>query len=262
MKRMKRILYPICALLLAFAVWKLYGIERSTKDTEQLYGDLAQQAKAEQEQQSDAGESDSGTEDGTAAQDGTDTANAWLTKLQEQNDELVGWLRIPGTVIDYPVMQTASDNDYYLTHDFDRKENPHGAPFLDVNCRIGESDNLIIYGHHMKDGTMFQNLMKYKDAEFCRTNSRIEFDTPDEQMQYQVIFVLLLSAEDAEKFPYYKCMDLSYEEIYEGFLKQCSRYAIFQADELPEPGTKLLTLSTCEYSKEDGRLVIVAEKIS
>lgn len=163
-------------------------------------------------------------------------SNAWLLDLQKQNEELVGWIRIPGTVIDYPVMQTGSDNDYYLTHDFNREENAHGAPFLDVNCKIGVSDNLIIYGHHMKDGTMFQNLMKYKDAAFCESNGTVEWDTPEETCEYQIIYVMLISAEEAERFPYYKCIDLSYEEIYEGFLKQCSRYAIWPEWRTPESG--------------------------
>lgn len=249
MKKLKRILYPICAVLLLIAAWQLWNIDSSTRSAEQLYGGLAQRAKE--------GQADTGTEQSTASQE---AANAWLLDLQKQNGELVGWIRIPGTDIDYPVMQTGSDNDYYLTHAFNREENVHGTPYLDVNCKIGESDNLIIYGHNMKDGTMFQNLMNYKDPGFCESNGTIEWDTPEESEAYQLIFVMLISVGEAERFPYYQCIDLSYEEIYEGFLKQCSRYAIWQSDDLPAPGTKLLTLSTCEYSQTDGRLVVVAKK--
>ena len=245
------------------AVWNLWNIQSSTEQTEKLYEKLA--LRAEEGQTKDENTTDPNKteycEHEDADKTGSGASNAWLLVLQKQNEELVGWIRIPGTVIDYPVMQTGSDNDYYLTHDFNREENVHGTPFLDMNCKIGVSDNLIIYGHHMKDGTMFQNLMKYKDAAFCESNGTVEWDTPEETCEYQIIYVMLISAEEAERFPYYKCIDLSYEEIYEGFLKQCSRYAIWQqSGELPSPGTGLLTLSTCEYSQTDGRLVIVAAR--
>lgn len=252
MKKLKKIVYPICAVMLLYAVWNLWTIRKSTEDTEKLYGTLASQA------QQQASEHDADTSQGNTEQ--SRMANPWLLNLKQQNEDLAGWIRIPDTQIDYPVMQTAEDNDYYLTHDFDRKENVHGTPFLDVNCTIGESQNLIIYGHHMKDGTMFQNLMLYKDPQYCESNGIMEFDTPEESATYQVIFVMLMSEEDTEKFPYYKCTDFSYEEIYQGFLTQCSRYAIWQSNDLPKPGTRLLTLSTCEYSKENGRLIVVAKE--
>lgn len=249
MKKIKKILYPICAVIILFAMWNLWEIRSSTEKTEELYTELAEQA-GEKRAAVDKKES-------AAAQ----LINPWLDELKKQNPDLVGWIRIPDTVIDYPVMQTETDNDFYMDHDFDRNENAHGALFLDVNCRIGKAENLIIYGHHMKDGTMFQNLMKYKEAEFCENNGTIRFDTPEESAVYQVIFVMLLSEKDAEKFPYYKCTDLSDQEIYQGFLTQCSRYAIWQSEDLPSPGTRLLTLSTCEYSSENGRLVVVAKHL-
>ncbi len=256
MKKIKKVLYPVCGLIIAFALWNLWSIQQSEKHAEELYGALARQKDSHRETAQRQTERDGDDENNTDPAD-----SDWLVKLKEQNDELAGWITIPGTVIDYPVMQTEEDNDYYLTHDFERSEDPHGTPFLDVNCRIGESENLIIYGHHMKDGTMFQNLMLYKDAGFCQSNGLILFETPGERAQYQIIYVLLMSEKDTEKFPYYKCVDLSMEEIYQGFLKQCSRYAIWSGEELPDPGTKLLTLSTCEYTNENGKLVVVAKQI-
>lgn len=247
MKKLKIVLYPICVLLLLIAGWNLWKIKSSTDHTQKLYTNLAKETETESADNEKSTETESST-------------NSWLTELQNQNDELVAWIKIPGTVIDYPVMQTGSDNDYYLTHNFNKEEDAHGAPFLDVNCKIGESENLIIYGHHMKDKTMFQNLMLYKDADFCESNGTIEFYTPTESSKYQVIFVILITAEQAEKFPYYKCVDLSNDEVYEGFFQQCSRYAIWQSDDLPSAGTNLITLSTCEYSQTDGRLVVVASQ--
>lgn len=257
MKKIKRILYPICAVIILFAAWNLWKIRQSTENTADLYESLAGQVSScEQEEASE----DFGEETELAAEEETTVPNSWLLELQGQNEDLAGWLRIPGTEIDYPVMQTKKDTDYYLNHDFEGNEDPHGAPFLDVNCRIGESENLIIYGHHMKDGSMFQNLMLYKDTDFCETNGTILFDTPQESAQYQVIFVLVMSEKDSEDFPYYQCMNLSKDEIYQGFLKQCKRHAIWAGTEMPETGTGLLTLSTCEYSSDNARLVVIAKR--
>ena len=260
MKWIKRIVYPICAVVIAVAGWKLWQMYQAMTQTQELYTSLWEKAETLQENTAEA-----------------DDSNPWLTELQKENPELVGWIRIDGTNINYPVMQTAEDNDYYLDHDFERESNAHGTPFLDVNCRIGESENLIIYGHNMKDGTMFRDLMLYKDAEFCASNGTIEFLTPEDSTEYQVRFVLLLSAEDTEVFPYYEYVDLTGKEDdaaeagsaeedsagagrYEEYLQKCAEYAIWQSEELPETGAELLTLSTCEYSTADGRLVVVAER--
>lgn len=256
MKKLKKILYPICGIILLLAVWNLWKIHHATEKTESLYHTLA--AKTETAREQNGEESSPKT---TEAEETAEVKNPWLLELQKQNSDLAGWIRIPDTEIDYPVMQRTEDDDYYLKHDFEKNENMHGTPYLDVNCKIDQSENLIIYGHHMQDGTMFQNLMFYKDAAYCESNGTIEFDTPKESRKYQVVFVLLISVEEAKKFPYYRCIDLSNEEIYCGFLQQCSRYAIWQKETLPEPGTRLLTLSTCEYSKENGRMVVVAEQI-
>lgn len=251
MKTVKKIIYPICLVLLLVAAVHLWKIDSSTRHTRQLYASLAREADMNISVSNDP------------ASENTDEApvNAWLLNLKKQNSDLVGWIRIPGTVIDYPVMQNGSDDEYYLTHDFEKKENVHGVPFLDAACIPGKSDNLILYGHHMKDGTMFQNLMLYQDPAFCETNGTICLDILSESATYQVIFVLLITEEETRQFPYYQCTDLSDGEIYQGFLRQCSRYAIWQSKDLPSAGTKLLTLSTCEYTRKNGRLVVVAKQV-
>ncbi len=256
MKKLKKILYPLCALILILAAWNLWKIKASTDQAQKLYDGLSKKARTVQEEE-DKERSESNQEENEDSS--KKKTNSWLAKLQKENDELVAWIKIPGTVIDYPVMQTEEDNDYYLTHDFNREENVHGAPFLDVNCKLGASDNLIIYGHHMRDKTMFQNLMLYENADFCKSNGTIYFDTLDSSQQYQVILVMLISAEEAEDFPYYKGISFSNNDSFQAYLTQCSKYAIWQSDTLPDSKTQLLTLSTCEYSKENGRLVVIAE---
>lgn len=254
MKKIKLILYPICILCIMISAWNLWKIQSSTRQTKDLYDSLADQAKAVEEGEGVEDAESETEEDGNGMRD-------YLMALKEQNTDVIGWIRIPNTVIDYPVVQTDKErDDYYLTHDFMQQENPHGAPFLDVNCQLDTSDNLIIYGHNMKDKTMFQNLLLYEDADFCESNGEIEFDTLTDSRTYRVVFVMLITENEAEKFPYHRCIDLSNEEIYQGYLQQCQRYAIWQAKELPETGTGLLTLSTCEYSRKNGRLVVVAAR--
>ena len=119
MKKLKKILYPLCLIILVFACWNLWKIKASTRQTEELYEKLAQQAdSSKSEPQSDTKAEDSQKNHSKNHSLGINTK---IQKLQQQNEELVGWLKIDGTVIDYPVMQTATDNDYYLTHDFERQ---------------------------------------------------------------------------------------------------------------------------------------------
>lgn len=255
MKWIKLLLYSTCVMVILFAGRKLWEMKRSQDRTETLYTELAALRDTDLDSESNPGDTDS-------SKDAEDAVNPWLRRLREQNPELAGWIRIPGTRIDYPVMQTSEDNNFYLTHDFKREENAHGAPFLDVSCRIGASKNLIIYGHHMKDGTMFRDLMLYKNAAFCESNGSIEFDTAEENADYQVIFVMLLSAEDTEDFPYYQYTDLSDEAEYREFIENCAKYARWKSEDALEVSRQagLLTLSTCEYSRRDGRLVVVSRK--
>lgn len=253
MKRIKLLLYSLCALVILYSGWNLWSIQRSTRQAAGLYQALAEQVRSTEQENAPE-------ETGEPAEE-TGPANPWLAEMKAENPDLAAWLTIPNTAIDYPVMQRAEDDDFYLTHDFTGKKEPHGAPFLDVACKLGESENLVIYGHHMTDGTMFQNLMLYKDATFCRESAPIQLHTPEESREYRPLLVMLISVKEAEQFPYYRCVDLSDEEMYRAYLTRCKQYAIWSAEEMPEPGTPLLTLSTCEYSRQDGRLVVVAGEV-
>lgn len=250
MKKIKLLLYALCGAVILYSGWNLWEIQRSTEQTTALYQTLAEQARPAQP-----------AADPAQTTPPDQPANPWLAELTAQYPEMVAWITIPDTAIDYPVMQRTEDDDFYLSHDFTGEKEPHGAPFLDVGCKLGESENLVIYGHHMTDGTMFQNLMRYEDASFCRDSAPIQLHTLQQSREYRVLFVMLISVKEAEQFPYYRCIDLSDEQNYNAYLARCRQYALWSAEEMPEPGTPLLTLSTCEYSRRDGRLVVVAREI-
>ena len=97
--------------------------------------------------------------------------------VQEQNSDFVGWLSIPGTNIDYPVMQTVDEPNYYLKRGFDKQYSDYGVPYVQENCDLALSDNCVIYGHHMNNGTMFADLCKYESEDFYQEHKVLRFDT-------------------------------------------------------------------------------------
>lgn len=249
MKTIKAFLYTACLIIAMAGAWNLYNMNQSTARTTELYEALAE-----------AKPTTLPTEPDDVNAGYSPVENPWLQELKEQNSDLVGWLTVEGTNIDYPVMQNFKKEDFYLNHDFSKRRDGHGTPFLDADCRLSASENLIIYGHHMQDNTMFQNLMKFRSQAFCEAHGSIHLDTVEDSRDYQVVFVMVISAQEAQAFPYHQKINLSREADYLDFLEQCQQYAVWQGQQLPKPGTGLLTLSTCEYTKEDGRLVIVAQE--
>ena len=98
-------------------------------------------------------------------------------EVYEQNDDFVGWICIEGTNINYPVMQTPDNPDFYLKHGFDKGYTDYGVPYVQEECDLASSDNLIIYGHHMKNGSMFSDLCEYVSRDFYEQHKIIHFDT-------------------------------------------------------------------------------------
>lgn len=173
-----------------------------------------------------------------------------------QNPDLVGWVRIPGTAIDYPVVQSPYSPGYYLTHDFYGAENSWGCIYLAEGCDpASPGDNLILYGHHMADGSMFAGLMDYRSPDFREANPRIFFDTLGERRTYRIFAVF---AVDPEEFPYHRFVSPADEEEFAGFVAECRSRSFYDTGILPVWGDELLCLSTCEYSRENGRLVVAA----
>lgn len=183
-----------------------------------------------------------------------------LQKLYELNKDFVGWLEIENTNISYPVMQTASNRkDYYLRKNFYKQYSQFGTPYIAEYCNIKTSDNIIIYGHHIKNNQMFGELEKYKKKEFYNNHKVISFNTIYENADYEIISVFKTVAYTG--FEYYKFVNSSSKEEFDTFIKKCKELSFYEIKETAEYGDKLITLSTCEYSNKNGRLVVVAKKI-
>lgn len=251
MKTIKAFLYTACLIIAMVGAWNLYDMNRSTARAEELYDTLA-------ETKTDLEERSKEPEENDDVQAGYDPVlNLWLRELKKQNRELTAWITIDGTAIDYPVMQSRKDDDYYLNHDFTKRRDAHGTPFLDAACELEESDNLVIYGHNMLDGSMFQNLLYYKDKYFCENYSEICLRDEFHDHTYRAAVVMIVSATEARDFPYYTFTEFADETEFDRFIENCQQYAVWQSEELPQYGQRLISLSTCEYSKGDGRLVLI-----
>ena len=183
--------------------------------------------------------------------------------LYEKNKKLIGWLKIDDTNIDYPVMQT-SDNEYYLTHNYNQEYDKNGSLFLDCDCSIyPRSTNLIIYGHHMKSGNMFGNLQQYAKESYGKKHDTIQFDSIYEKATYQVMYVFRSQVynEDDLVFKYYQFINANSEEEFNSYMEEMAAMSLYDTGVTANYGDSLLTLSTCDSSQTDGRFVVVAKRI-
>lgn len=183
--------------------------------------------------------------------------------VYQKNKKVVGWIKIDGTKIDYPVMQTVN-NEYYLDHNFDQEYDKNGSIFLDKDCDAAfPNDNMIIYGHHMKSGKMFGNLNYYSKESFYKEHPYIQFDTIYEEGLYQVMYVFRsrIYNEDEIVFKYYKFIDATSEDEFYSNMEEMNAISLYDTDVRAQYGDKLITLSTCDSSENNGRFVVVAKKI-
>lgn len=185
-----------------------------------------------------------------------------LENIAKINSDIIGWIKIDGTNIDYPIMQ---NGDYYLHKDIYKNYSSHGTPYLAPFCNLKKSDNLIIYGHHMKDNTMFSQLEKYKNYNFYLNHKYIKFFTIENgrtiENTYEVMIAFKTIAYSDEGFRYYSYTDFQNYEDYEEFVENCRNLEFYYTGVVGTHQDKYITLSTCEYSQKNGRMVVVAKKV-
>lgn len=188
-----------------------------------------------------------------------------LQQVQKINSDIVALIEINGTNINYPVLQT-DNNSYYINHNYKREKDKEGAIFLDkdYNWEL-PSSNLLIYGHNnIGSNEMFSELIKYKKESFYKKHKIINFITNDEEAKYEIISVFLSKAyykNETDVFRYYNFVNAVNKEDFDNYIINCKRASLYKIDITAEYGDKLMTLSTCEYSRLNGRLAVVAKKI-
>ena len=185
-------------------------------------------------------------------------------ELYQQNNDMVGWIKVDDTNINYPVMQSIDEPNFYLKHKFDKTYSAYGCPYVQENCDVQKpSDNIIIYGHHMNDGSMFTGLMKFTDKSFWENHKTITFDTLTDRNQYEVIavFKTVVYTNSEDSFKYYEFTDAENAEEFDEYVAKCKELSLYDTGVTAEYGDKLISLSTCEYSHNNGRLVVVAKRV-
>lgn len=184
--------------------------------------------------------------------------------LYQENGDLVGWLSIEGTDIDYPVMQR-EDDEYYLHHDFYGEESRYGCLYVKGQADVDTpGTNFIIYGHNMKDGSMFGDLDLYRKESFWQEHPRISFDTLYEERAYEIIAVFRSRVYQPEEdvFKYYQFYQAENQEEFSWFYENIKELSLYDTGVTAAFGDTFLTLSTCAYHVEDGRFVVVAKAIA
>lgn len=183
--------------------------------------------------------------------------------LYAENNDMFGWLRIDDTRIDYPVMYTPEDPEKYLHTDFSGKNSFSGTPFLDGAASF-DSDQLLIYAHNMKNGTMFRDLYKYENRDFWEEHPYIYLDTLYDQYTFEVMAVLYdkVYYKTDECFKFYQFIDADDQQKYEEAVGYYKEHALYDTGVTARYGDQLLCLVTCAYQTEDGRFLVVARKVN
>lgn len=231
MKRMiNNILLIICIFIFCISTWKLYGYYRSYKKAKDTYSKIAKENVKilKNERKID------------------------FKKLKSQNQDIAGWIYIRGTTIDYPIVQ-GKDNEEYLHQDFNKKKSSSGTIFLDNNCKKDfTSDNNIIYGHHMKNGTMFVQLLKFREKSFLKKHNEIMIFTPDRTIHLKVISAYAQKAQN--KIP----VTFANDKQKKAYIKKIESMSEQTIKTSRINDSHIYTFVTCSYEGEDNRTYVHA----
>lgn len=186
-----------------------------------------------------------------------------LEELHSQNEDICAWIEISDTNINYPVLHT-NNNNFYLNHDYEKKYSARGSIFLDKDVDLNlPSTNFLMYGHRNKNGTMFEQLLKFKDEEFYQNHKSIKFTTLTEDTEYEILAVFyskLYYKSDRNVFRYYYFIQADTEEEYNEYVKKAKKASIYDTGVNASYGEQLITLSTCSYHTEDRKICSSCKK--
>ena len=252
-KRVAACLAALFACAAAFCAFQLGGTLLEYRAGRREYAVLAQYSPVQAQNGAQAADGETGGQ-----------LQADFEALRQIDENVVAWLYGPETPVNYPVVQ-AADNEYYLTHMFGKKKNSAGAIFVDAGCSPDFSDmHTILYGHHMKNGTMFHDLLDYDDESFYQSHKTFKFDTiyKGGQGTYEIVAVgySRIYPENSGEFKYYQYAGITSEEDFNEFVDGVKGLSLYDTGVEPEYGDQLVTLSTCTNEDEDGRFFVVGRR--
>lgn len=180
------------------------------------------------------------------------------------NSDMAGWLLVPGTNIDYPIMWTPEDENYYLYRAFDKSDNVNGSLILDTDSSLNPlTTNLIIHGHNMKSGAMFGNLTDYESKDYYEDHKQIILYTEECQRNYEIIAVFRSQVykKSDDVFKFYKFFQADTQAEFDDFYQNIKELSAYDTGVTAQFGDRFITLSTCVYHVTNGRFVVVAKEI-
>lgn len=234
------------------------GLKNMYRDMEQIV------LEAESSDAADSAFFGTGEKTESGEETGTDVQNTGIpvdvSALRSLNPDVAGWIQIPGTVVDYPVMHTPADSNYYFHRDFYGKYSVYGMIYLDGNCRLdGSSPNLVIYGHHMRNGSMFASIEKYASKDYLQAHPKISLALLEETAEYEVVATVRLSADMADA-DFMQMLAAGTQEDYGRLMQFVREHALYDTGITADWPESLITLTTCEYTQKNGRFLVIARK--
>ena len=178
--------------------------------------------------------------------------------LKAENPDFVGWIKIEGTSVNYPVVQTKAEPQYYLRRSFEGSYSIAGTPFLDAQCDMEKGIGLIIYGHNMNDGSMFADIAGYTQETYWREHPIIQCDSLTRQREYEVMAVLQFKDSEQAAQDYYSvpCDEMNFTE----YISRLADAALYDTGIQAVWGDQILALSTCSRQDSDSRILVIARK--
>lgn len=245
---MKKVLYIIITIALIGTILisaiSIFNNLTEDRKQEKVYNELSQYISVENQQENNEKQQSEN-----------------YSKVFKLNTDMVAWLKIEGTNINYPVMQTPRNPDYYINKNFYKQDSSWGTPYMEEECDINSSSNLIIYGHHINKHRMFGELENYKDKKYYNNHKVIKLITERDVREYEIVTVFKTTVYEENEFKYYEFINYKIQQQLDDFINQCESKAFYNTGVKCTGGDKLITLSTCEYSSKNGRLVVVAKEL-
>lgn len=251
MKRWRYVLLVLCTAVISISGTYLMNYFMKSEENKQKYEDISEigfpETEADHEEENDQ-------QDVKQSEDDFD-----YQSLIAMNSDCVGWIQIPGTDINYPVVQ-AADNEFYLTHNFNRETAACGAIFMDYRNDVdAKVEHLILYGHQMKDNSMFKQLNGYKEEIFYKEHPNIKLYLHEQKYEYEITAVYVTDVANGGGYYNYLHWNTRKEQL--NYLQQkMAGYQIYDTGKKVMETDELLSLSTCEYSSDNGRLIVQARR--
>lgn len=256
-KFLQTLLLLICIGVFCFSAWKLFCIWQEYHAGDEIYDSILQEVSIPSSGQNRDGQAEN-SHTGNATDFPVPDSLADLSALKEINPYAIGWIRIPDTNIDYPVLQT-DNNDDYLRRTITGESNKAGCIFVDYRSQEPFcSANTIVYGHNLLNGKMFSNLMKYEDQDWYREHTCILIQTSEEIQIYEV-YSCYRTADNSETYTF--GLETG-TEAYRDYLERSVKLSLYSTGIEPADTDQILTLSTCTNESEEERFVVHARLCS